>query len=67
MLNGDPYDLDGELSIADLLVRLSVDPRRVAVEHNLAVVKRTAYDTTVVHAGDQVEVVNFVENGASEA
>ncbi len=63
MLNGDPYPLDGELSIADLLVRLSIDPRRVAVEHNLVVVKRSAYETTTVRAGDQVEVVNFVGGG----
>lgn len=64
MLNGDPYEVDGALSIADLLARLSIDPRRVAVEHNLVVVKRAAYETTMVGAGDQVEVVNFVGGGA---
>ncbi len=64
MLNGDPYQVDGTLSIADLLTHLAIDPRRVAVEHNLVVVKRSAYETTMVSAGDQVEVVNFVGGGA---
>jgi len=67
LLNGDPYELDGELSISDLLARLTIDPRRVAVEHNLEVVKRVAYAATIVHAGDQVEVVNFVGGGSGAA
>ena len=29
-LNGEPYELDGPISVADLLTRLSIDPRRVA-------------------------------------
>ncbi len=64
MLNGDPYEIDGELSIADLLARLSIDSRRVAVEHNQVVVKRVAFDTTLVRGGDDVEIVNFVGGGA---
>jgi thiamine biosynthesis protein ThiS len=63
MLNGDPYDLDGPLSVTDLLARLQIDARRVAVEHNLVVVRRGAFDATVVREGDQVEIVNFVGGG----
>ena len=33
-LNGDPYELDGTPTIAGLLARLDIDPRRVAVERN---------------------------------
>jgi sulfur carrier protein len=62
-LNGDPYDLDGPLSVTDLLARLQIDARRVAVEHNLVVVRRGAFDATVVREGDQVEIVNFVGGG----
>ena len=46
-----------------LLARLEIDPRRVAVEHNLNVVKRGAYDATEVRDGDQIEIVNFVGGG----
>lgn len=62
-LNGDPYEIDAPLTVAALLARLDIDPRRVAVEHNMAVVKRQAYDTTLVREGDEVEVVNFVGGG----
>jgi thiamine biosynthesis protein ThiS len=62
-LNGDPHELPGPLTVAALLVSLDIDARRVAVEHNLTVVKRAAYDTTVVQDGDEVEIVNFVGGG----
>ena len=63
MLNGDPYAIPGPLSVETLLTRLEIDPRRVAVERNLEVIKRAAYGTTMIGAGDAVEVVNFVGGG----
>ena len=64
-LNGDPFELVAPLTIADLLAQLNLDPRRVAVEHNLVIVKRAVYDSTVVREGDTVELVNFVGGGSS--
>jgi len=62
-LNGEPYEVAGPLTLTALLVHLNIDPRRVAVEHNLTVVKRANYDSTHVHEGDQIEIVNFVGGG----
>jgi len=63
-LNGDPFDLDGPTSVAALLASLQIDPRRVAVELNLVVLKRATFETTIVQAGDSMEIVNFVGGGA---
>jgi thiamine biosynthesis protein ThiS len=62
-LNGEPHELAGPLSIAALLATLDIDGRRVAVEHNLVVVKRAAYEKTLVREGDEIEIVNFVGGG----
>jgi thiamine biosynthesis protein ThiS len=62
-LNGDAHELAGPLTVTDLLVRLDIDPRRVAVEHNLVVLKRELFDGTTVREGDEVEIVNFVGGG----
>ena len=62
-LNGDPYEIAAPLSVADLLSRLDLDARRVAVEHNLIVLKRAAFGQTMVNEGDSVEIVNFVGGG----
>ena len=62
-LNGDPLDVPGPASVTELLKSLEIDARRVAVEHNLVIVKRTAFDHTMVRDGDTVEIVNFVGGG----
>jgi thiamine biosynthesis protein ThiS len=64
-LNGDHHELAGPLTVSELLTRLDIDSRRVAVEHNLVVLKRAAFDQTTIKAGDQVEIVNFVGGGTS--
>ncbi len=63
-LNGDPYEVAGPLTVSDLLAKLDIDPRRVAVEHNLVVLKRAAFGETPVRDGDQIEIVNFVGGGS---
>ena len=62
-LNGEPYELDQPVSIAELLMKLSIDPRRVAVEHNLTILKRQLFPDTLVQDGDRIEIVNFVGGG----
>lgn len=62
-LNGEPYDIAGPVTISALLDALNIDPRIVAVEHNVVVVKRQRYDDTIVNAGDEVEIVRFVGGG----
>jgi len=53
------------MTIAQLLAELHIDPRRVAVEHNLVVLKRATFASTEIAEGDRIEIVNFVGGGAS--
>ena len=62
-LNGDALQLPAPQTIQQLLERLEIDPRRVAVEHNLVIIKRDRYASTMVADGDEIEVVNFVGGG----
>jgi thiamine biosynthesis protein ThiS len=62
-VNGDPVELPLPVTVSVLLSSLDVDPRRVAVELNVEVVKKAAYDSTVISDGDEVEIVNFVGGG----
>ena len=62
-LNGDPHELASPLTVTELLEQLGIDPRRVAVEHNLTILKRDRYPSTTIAEGDQVEIVNFVGGG----
>jgi thiamine biosynthesis protein ThiS len=62
-LNGESFETIGPLTVTDLLAHLDIDARRVAVEHNLVVLKRASFGSTEVHEGDRIEIVNFVGGG----
>lgn len=62
-LNGERFELGEPMSVDALLTRLDIDPRRVAVEHNLSIVKRHRFPEVIVNDGDRVEIVNFVGGG----
>ena len=62
-LNGEAREVAGPLTVNALLAQLDIDPRRVAIEHNLVVLKRATFDETLVREGDRIEIVNFVGGG----
>lgn len=62
-LNGDACPLPLPLTVNALLGVFNLDPRSVAVEVNKVVVKRAAYEDTVIDDGDEVEIVSFVGGG----
>jgi thiamine biosynthesis protein ThiS len=62
-LNGERFELEQPLSVTDLLTQLEIDPRRVAVEHNLNIIRRNTFPEVIVDDGDTVEIVNFVGGG----
>jgi len=62
-LNGEPIELPDGQTVADLLTRLDLAGRRVAVELNLDIVPRSQHATTALSEGDQVEVVHAIGGG----
>ena len=63
IVNGEPHQLPEPLTLIELLDSLAVDSRRVAVEHNLQIIRRRAFVDTMVRAGDRIEIVNLVGGG----
>ncbi len=63
MVNGEKRILPDELTVAQLLQQLSVQPEMVAVEVNLTVLKRAQHPGTVLKEGDQVEIVQLIGGG----
>lgn len=62
-LNGETKRLEGEPTVADLLGTLGLEPGKVAVERNLEIVPKSAYDATRLADGDRLEIVHFVGGG----
>lgn len=62
-VNGEPRRVTAGASIAAMLRELGIDPRKVAVERNLAIVPRSTLEDVQVEDGDQYEIVHFVGGG----
>ena len=62
-LNGEARQLSGPLSVAAMLTGLGLDPAKIAVERNLAIVPRSTYDAVAVEEGDKFEIVHFIGGG----
>ena len=63
LLNGEPRELEGPLTVSALLAHLGIDSRLVAVEVNRRVVRRARHEATAVPDGAEVEIVSFVGGG----
>jgi thiamine biosynthesis protein ThiS len=63
VLNGDERRVPAGLMVGALLAELGLHPRLVVVEHNRAILDRSAYDATPVRDGDTLELVHFVGGG----
>ncbi len=62
-LNGEARQLPGPTSITGMLAGLGLDPAKIAVERNLAIVPRSTYDSVTVEEGDRFEIVHFIGGG----
>jgi sulfur carrier protein len=63
VLNGKPQRVPEGLNVSSLLRFLQIDPARVAVELNRAIIRKPEWDATPVGDGAQIEVVWFVGGG----
>jgi sulfur carrier protein len=62
-LNGEPYELPAETTLAGLLAARGVNPLYTAVEVNREIVSRAQHATLVLRPADHVEVVTLVGGG----
>ena len=62
-LNGEEKEIADGLSIAKLLEELQLRSGRVVVELNRDIVSREAHGSTLLKAGDALEIVQFVGGG----
>ena len=61
-INGAEHNAAGVI-LGDYLEQNGYERERIAVEINLEIVPKAAYDTTSFADGDEVEIVSFVGGG----
>jgi len=63
VVNGKGREVADEITIAELIDDLSLQPLRVAVERNKQLVPRASHVRTTLFEDDQLEIVTLVGGG----
>ncbi|MBT3332731.1 MAG: sulfur carrier protein ThiS [Rhodospirillaceae bacterium] len=66
VINGENREVPSSVTVTALLADLGLDARKIALEHNLEIVPRSAYDQTMVGDGDRLEIVHFIGGGDAQ-
>ncbi len=63
VVNGAQQRLEAPLAVSELLERMALAGRKIAVERNGEIVPRSAHGSTLVADGDRLEIVVAVGGG----
>ena len=62
-LNGEAREVGAALTVEALLRSFDLDPKKVAVERNLEIVRRSEFSRLRIEDGDRLEIVHFIGGG----
>ena len=62
-LNGKKITIKPKISIFDLLKKLKLNNKKIAIEHNGIIVQKTNYKKRYLKNNDKLEVVHFIGGG----
>ena len=62
-LNGEPYKIYKDMSLAELLKELKISGDKIAVEVNGATVEKDKYKEKNLDEDDNIEIVHFIGGG----
>ena len=62
-VNGEERMLAAGVTVAGLLTELEIRQDRVAVELNLNILDRSAFDRRSLQEGDRIEIISFIGGG----
>ncbi|MDA1090096.1 MAG: sulfur carrier protein ThiS [Proteobacteria bacterium] len=65
-INGEQRNFEAPISVEQLLGKIGLDPRKVAVERNLEIVPKSEYSGLALEDGDKLEIVHFIGGGAPD-
>lgn len=63
-LNGEPREVEENISLPELVASLGLKAEQVAIELNQKVIRRAQWESTVLQTDDKIEIVHFVGGGS---
>jgi len=63
LINGEPVELNGVTSIAELAAHYGLRPNTVLIEHNTMALRQREWGERPLAEGDRIELVRVVAGG----
>ncbi len=63
IINGQQQSYDSPLSVQQLVEKLSLQNKRIAIEYNGEIVPRSRFSEQILNEGDQLEIIVAVGGG----
>ena len=65
-LNGKKFSIKPKVTIYELLKKIKLNNKKVAIEHNGTIVPKSNYKKKYLQNNDKIEVVHFIGGGQIE-
>ena len=62
-LNGKKITINSKTSIYNLIKKLKLDNKKIAIEHNGIIISKTNYKKKYLKNDDKLEIVHFIGGG----
>ena len=62
-LNEDSYEINNGSNLNELLNKLKIQKKKVAVEVNGEIIEKNKYSKLILNKDDKVEIVDFIGGG----
>jgi len=62
-VNGEKQKIESQVSVAQLLEELGIDPETVVIERNLDILSHEDHGETLLTEGDSIEIIRMVDGG----
>ncbi|MDX1694484.1 MAG: sulfur carrier protein ThiS [Ketobacteraceae bacterium] len=62
-INGEPQQIAPGSTVADLIARMALTGKRLAVERNQEIVPKSIHDQVVLQSADVIEIVHAIGGG----
>ncbi len=63
ILNGEEKFLERSMSLAELILDLELDLKKIAVEKDLEIVNPRNFSEVILDEGSRIEIVHFIGGG----
>ena len=62
-LNGELLEIQGGLSISQLLINFEIDPNKIAIEKDLEIINPQDFNKIILTENSKIEIVHIIGGG----